>query len=102
MDALGDRNKDWYIDNREDNVMLRHLVGVAVILAAALPSAAQSPAKRPNIVFILADDLGVNDLRCYGRAEHSTPNLDRLAKQGLRFKTAYSAASICSPTRAAI
>jgi arylsulfatase A len=104
MDALGDRNKDWYIDiaHREDLVMLRHLAAVAVILAAALPAAAQSPAKRPNIVFILADDLGVNDLRCYGRAEHSTPTLDRLAKQGLRFQTAYSAASICSPTRAAI
>jgi arylsulfatase A-like enzyme len=56
----------------------------------------------PNIVFILADDLGVNDLHCYGRADHHTPNLDRLAKQGARFTAAYAACPVCSPTRAAI
>lgn len=60
-------------------------------------------AKRPpNIVFIIADDLGVNDLSCYGRKDQPTPNLDRLAKRGLRFTSAYAAASVCSPTRAAI
>lgn len=57
---------------------------------------------RPNIIFVLADDLGVNDLACYGRAEHRTPNLDRLARQGMRFTSAYCAQSICSPSRAAI
>src|SRR5678816_1166215 len=57
---------------------------------------------RPNIVFILADDLGWNDLACYGRAEHHTPNLDRLAREGLRFTCAYAAQPICSPSRAAI
>ena len=57
---------------------------------------------RPNIVFILADDLGINDLACYGRKEHHTPNLDRLATQGTRFTAAYCAQSICSPSRAAI
>lgn len=59
-------------------------------------------ADRPNIVVILADDLGVNDLHCYGRAEHNTPNLDRLAKEGARFTTAYCAQPICSPSRAAL
>jgi arylsulfatase A len=63
---------------------------------------AQQPARRPNIVFILADDLGINDLTCYGRQDQPTPNLDKLAKQGMRFTNACSAASICSPTRAAI
>lgn len=63
--------------------------------------AANAPS-RPNIVFILADDLGINDLACYGRKEHRTPNLDRLAGQGTRFTSAYCAQSICSPSRAAI
>jgi len=44
---------------------------------------------KPNIVFILADDLGINDLHCYGRADHHTPNLDKLATQGMRFTSAY-------------
>src|SRR5207302_5159749 len=64
--------------------------------------AAQNPKRPPNIVFIMADDLGIHDLGCYGRKDQPTPNLDKLAKQGLRFTSAYSAASICSPTRAAI
>ena len=57
---------------------------------------------RPNIVFVLADDLGVNDLGCYGRKEHHTPHLDQLAREGLRFTSAYAAQPICSPSRAAI
>lgn len=58
--------------------------------------------ERPNVVFILADDLGVNDLGCYGRKEHSTPNLDRLAAGGARFTSAYAGLSICSASRAAL
>ena len=57
---------------------------------------------RPNILFILCDDLGINDLHCYGRQDHHTPNLDRLAQQGMRFTSAYCAQPICSPSRAAI
>ena len=59
-------------------------------------------AELPNIVFILADDLGINDLSCYGRKDQPTPNLDRLAGQGMRFTSAYCAQPICSPSRAAI
>jgi arylsulfatase A-like enzyme len=55
----------------------------------------------PNVVVILADDLGWSDLGCYGADLHETPHLDRLAQQGVRFTSAY-AASICSPTRAAL
>src|SRR5688572_16649236 len=84
------------------------IVAAAVLGAAShwLPSgadqrlAAQAPP--PNILFILADDLGVNDLAVYGRQEHRTPNLDRLAAEGMRFTTAYVASPICSPSRAAI
>lgn len=61
---------------------------------------AQQP-KTPNVVLILADDLGWSDLGCYGADLHDTPNLDRLAQSGVRFTDAY-AASICSPTRAAL
>lgn len=56
----------------------------------------------PNVVLIQADDLGINDLGCYGRKDHRTPHLDTLARQGLRFTAAYSAQSVCSPSRAAL
>lgn len=57
---------------------------------------------KPNILFILCDDLGINDLGCYGRRDHPTPHLDNLASQGMRFTSAYCAQPICSPSRAAI
>jgi arylsulfatase A-like enzyme len=56
---------------------------------------------RPNILFILADDLGYGDLSCYGRPDYQTPHLDRLATQGVRFVNAYSASPVCTPTRCA-
>jgi arylsulfatase A-like enzyme len=76
-----------------------------VALAILTPCAAwagDKPARRTNIVFIVADDLGITDLSCYGRKDQPTPNLDRLAKQGARFTNAYAAQPVCSPTRAAI
>ena len=68
---------------------------VLVFSASAAPT-------RPNIVFILADDLGWADLGCYGSDLHETPNLDRLARQGMRFSDAYSASPVCTPTRVSI
>src|SRR5262245_41515427 len=56
----------------------------------------------PNIVFILTDDIGYGDLGCYGSKEIRTPNLDRLAKDGVRLTDAYAAAPVCTPTRAAL
>jgi arylsulfatase A-like enzyme len=56
----------------------------------------------PNVVFILADDLGWSDLGCYGSEFYDTPNIDRLAERGIRFTNAYSANPFCSPTRASI
>jgi arylsulfatase A len=58
--------------------------------------------KKPNIIFILADDLGWHQLGCYGSKFYETPNLDRFAKEGMRFTDAYAAAAVCSPTRASI
>jgi arylsulfatase A-like enzyme len=60
------------------------------------------PAQRPNVVFILADDLGWADLGCFGSTEIATPNLDRLATQGVRFTHAYASSPWCSPTRIAL
>lgn len=58
--------------------------------------------KRPNIVFILADDLGWKDVGCYGSSLYETPRIDRLASEGVRFTNAYAACHVCSPTRASI
>lgn len=59
-------------------------------------------AKKPNVVFILVDDLGWSDLACYGSQMYETPNLDRLSGNAVRFTNAYAGGSVCSPTRAAI
>lgn len=56
----------------------------------------------PNIVLIFADDLGIYDLGCYGRGDHNTPNLDKLASQGIRYTSAYCGLSICSASRASL
>jgi len=73
-----------------------------VIPQASDGADAPRPLGKPNIIFILCDDLGINDLHCYGRQDHRTPHLDRLARQGMRFTSAYCAQPICSPSRAAI
>ena len=79
------------------------LIAVLVRYGLSAPFDAPASAQRPpNIIFILADDLGVNDLGAYGRRDHRTPNLDRLAAEGLRFTAAYVASPICSPSRAAL
>ncbi|MBM3874870.1 MAG: sulfatase [Verrucomicrobia bacterium] len=63
---------------------------------------APKPAAKPNIILFLIDDLGWRDLGCQGSTYYQTPNIDRLAKEGVRFTDAYSACAVCSPTRAAI
>ncbi len=81
------------------------LVAAAALLAAAgcSPPAARKPATgKPNFVFILVDDLGWTDLGCYGSTYYETPNIDRLASEGMRFTDAYAACHSCSPTRASI
>src|SRR5689334_22467457 len=76
---------------------------LAALLVVAVGGASRlGAADRPNVVFVLADDLGINDLRCYGRKDHNTPNLDKLAADGARFTAAYAACPVCSPTRAAL
>jgi arylsulfatase A-like enzyme len=77
----------------------------ALGMAAAAPAFGRSlrkPGKHPNIVYIMADDMGYADLGCYGSRNHKTPAIDRLARRGIRFTQAYSNSCVCSPTRTAL
>lgn len=71
----------------------------AAVLTARKTHAQQA---RPNIVYIMADDLGYADLSCYGRRDYATPNIDRLASEGMKFLQAYANSAVCSATRTAL
>jgi arylsulfatase A-like enzyme len=71
-------------------------------LAIQLAPGADTGAKQPNIVIILADDLGFGDIGCYGATKIPTPNVDRLAREGLRFRDAHSTSATCTPARYAL
>ena len=77
-------------------------LGLAVFLFGIWGCSSNQSQKRPNIIFILADDLGWADVGCYGNTYNETPNIDKLAHQGMRFTQAYAAAPVCSPYRAAL
>src|SRR5262245_57357631 len=77
------------------------LAGWLVLQAPPL-RAGEQPARKPNVVFILVDDMGWTDAGCLGSTFYETPNIDRLAKSGMRFTSGYAAAPVCSPTRASI
>ncbi len=79
---------------------MRLAVAAALVLASVSPALAQP--RRPNVVLIVADDLGQRDLGCYGSSFHRTPHLDALAKAGARFTDCSSSCPVCSPTRASI
>jgi arylsulfatase A-like enzyme len=76
----------------------REFMGATVAAGLALQQARVLPA-RPNVLFILADDMGYGDLSSYGRPDYKTPVLDGLADEGVRFTDAYAAAAVCTPTR---
>jgi arylsulfatase A-like enzyme len=82
--------------------ILKRIRTLLPLLLVALHSLPAAETAKPNVVFILADDLGVNDLALYGSKFYETPNIDALALRGMKFNQAYSAAPICSPTRASI
>ena len=75
---------------------------VLLLLLASFAPAQDGAAGKPNIVLILADDLGWTDLGCYGSTYYETPHIDRLAKEGMRFTSGYTAGPNCTPTRAAL
>ncbi|MBN1443057.1 MAG: arylsulfatase [Planctomycetes bacterium] len=74
---------------------------LTLIALASATAAAEGPARRPNVVVILADDLGYGDVRCYNpdRGKIPTPNIDRLAAEGMRFTDGHSSSGVCSPSR---
>lgn len=79
-----------------------HLFAYLGVMLSPGPAALAAGDRYLNIVFILADDLGWTDLGCYGSKYYQTPNIDRLASEGVRFTSAYSAGPNCQPTRAAL
>ena len=87
------------------NISLRSLLITTLAASASLlaPMSAQAEkANKPNIVFLLVDDMGVKDLSCYGSDFHESPNIDRLASQGIRYVNAYASHPVCGPSRSAI
>jgi len=77
------------------------LLILSVLLAVVNPAFVEAQ-ERPNIIFILADDLGYTDLGCYGNPFNETPHIDSLAGHGMKFTQAYSSSPVCSPSRAGI
>ncbi len=75
------------------------LATTTAVMSSTVPD--KSPVKKPNIIFILADDLGIGDVGCYGADNYKTPNIDKLAKDGMRFTNAYTA-PLCGPSRITI
>jgi arylsulfatase A len=83
-------------------MMIHPLAQWAVLAVVALSASTLTAADKPNIVLVLADDLGYGDLACYGAKDVRTPNLDRFAKEGLRLTACYAGHANCSPSRAAL
>src|SRR6476469_6679460 len=77
-------------------------LGTIAFVSGVRRLSGQSTSRRPNIVFIMADDLGYADVSCYGRPDFTTPNIDRLAAKGVRFLQAYANSAVCSATRTAL
>ena len=80
---------------------MRYFLAALLCFVSAL-SAGAAEARKPNIVFILADDLGYTDVACFGSKYYETPNIDKLAADGVRFTNGYSCGPNCQPTRAAM
>jgi arylsulfatase A-like enzyme len=83
------------------NLLIAVLLSILIAVGCSVPST-EAPAAKPNIIFILIDDLGWADTGPYGNQHYDTPNLDRLAAEGMRFTNGYAACAVCSPTRAAV
>src|SRR5437762_6956982 len=72
------------------------------LLLFIFPTTLVSAQTKPNIIYLMADDLGYADLSCYGRKDYQTPNRDKLCSQGIKFLNAYANAPVCTPTRVAL
>jgi len=86
------------LQKRETMMKKRVLLSTLAVIVTSVSFAAT----KPNIIFILADDLGQGDLGCYGQQKIKTPNLDRMAAEGVRFTQAYSGTTVCAPSRTSL
>ena len=75
---------------------------LSVVLSTTICFVVHANSDQPNIVFIMADDLGYGDLGCYGQQQIKTPNIDRLAAEGVRFTQAYAGGCVCTPSRSCL
>ena len=76
---------------------MKHILSIAILVCLASTTQA-----KPNIIWIMADDLGYGDIGCYGQKKIRTPSLDRMAKEGLRFTQFYAGATVCAPSRSVL
>jgi len=96
---------ETYVKNGVRRNFLKMTLGGALVLATVMSVLNCSSGKettKPNIIFIMADDLGYGDLGCYGQEEILTPHIDRIAQEGLRFTQCYSGSPVCAPARNAL
>ena len=93
----------YYLDRVMNVFKLRELIkGVLFGLVCWSMAPTLQGAERPNVVLIYADDLGFGDVGCYGATSFQTPNVDRLAREGLKFTDAHAPAATCTPSRYAM
>lgn len=88
------------------NILLKKItllgMGFAILFNSCELKAKSDKKSKPNIIYILADDLGYGDLSCYGQTKFSTPNIDKMAEQGMTFTQHYSGSTVCAPSRSAL
>jgi arylsulfatase A-like enzyme len=90
------------MNNKQLNLKTSAINCLSLFVAAANLSAKENKTVQPNIIYILADDLGYGDVSCYGQKKFSTPNIDKLAQNGMRFINHYSGSTVSAPTRACL
>ncbi|NQV01902.1 MAG: sulfatase-like hydrolase/transferase, partial [Bacteroidia bacterium] len=91
--------------NHLKNTCLTSLVSLLLLLPACNPGSEKSETdnqQKPNIIYIMADDLGWGDLSCYGQEKFQTPNIDKLASEGMRFTQHYAGSTVCAPSRCSL
>ena len=93
-----------YFNRREFLSLTAESAAAMLYLAGgeSQPPVTRKPGKHTNIIFIMADDLGYGDLGCYGQMNIQTPNIDRLAEEGMRFRNCYTGSTVCAPSRSVL
>ena len=91
--------------NRRNFLKIAGATALGAVLAGCtdeLVQSANNPAEKPNFIIIFCDDLGYGDLGCFGSKKHRTPNIDRMADEGMRFTSFYVTSGVCTPSRSSL